>query len=300
MNAAFTVYGICTALAALVSILLFGYLSRGTVYRDETPALALCLIPAGLFTARLLYLLFRIPFFGASVLARFFYLREGGFLLYGAMLGICLAAIRYTAAKKRTAFSLLDLLTIPGLAAIAVCRFAEGSAGEGLGNWVENEALAVFPLAFPNAYGEMQWAVFILEGAAALLMGVCLYFRKTEVPGQRFLCGLTLYAGCQTVFESLRMDSVLKIGFVRVSQVISVVVLLGILLYCRLSSGNRAKAAVDSGILLLCVGIVGGLEWALEKTQISNAVIYAVMILASAGMIFLTLRAVAGLKQRHR
>ena len=163
--------------------------------------------------------------------------------------------------------------------------------GEGLGNWVEDEALAVFPLAVLNPYGEPQWAVFIGEAAAAVVMALVLAAKKDTFAGRRLLAGLVMYAACQIVFESLRMDSVLKIGFVRVSQVISAVILLAVTVYGHLSCGNKQGAARGAAGILLLATVVGILEWAIEKTQVSNLIIYGVMILAVLAMMFISLRA---------
>ena len=290
MTPLFTTYGICVALGVLVAILAF---RANKEFRRDAGTLAICCIPSGIIGARLLYIVFRLPFFGMIGMERIFYLRDGGFLLYGAVLGICLAAAGYAKRRAIDCRRLLDAMTVPGLLCIAVCRMAEGSAGEGLGNWVENEALAFFPLASPNAYGEMQWAVFVLEAAAALFMAFIL-IRWKALPGQRFERGLALYAGCQIIFESLRMDSVLKIGFVRVSQVISAVILLALVLICHLRQGEKQMALRGALVIVAGAGLIGGMEWALEKTQVSNLLIYLLMSLTAAVMTLRTIRAIDG------
>lgn len=291
MISQFTTYGICVALGVLAAILVFWF---QRLYQADAASLAICCIPAGIVGARLLYVIFRLPFFEMIGLERIFYLREGGYLLYGAVLGVCLAAVGYARLHKMDVLRLLDALTVPGIICIAICRMGEGSAGEGLGNWVEDDALAFFPLAAPNTFGEMQWAIFVFEALAALVMAVILIRWKHALPGQHFMRGLTLYAGCQIVFESLRMDSVLKIGFVRVSQVISAVILLAVVIICHLRQGKKQMAASGAIVILAGAGLVGGMEWALEKTQFSNLLIYILMILTVIVMIIRTIRAIDG------
>ena len=292
MTGIVTVYGCMVALGALAAIVLFLFGTRKTELAHHASELALCCIPAGLASARLLYVLFRLPFYAMMGFEHILYLREGGFLLYGAAAGVLLAAWGLGRRKRLDIRQLWDALAIPGLICIAICRLGEGSVGEGLGNWVEDEALAVFPLAVLNPYGEPQWAVFIGEAAAAFVMALVLAAKKDTFAGRRLLAGLVMYAACQIVFESLRMDSVLKIGFVRVSQVISAVILLAVTVYGHLSCGDKQGAARGAAGILLLATVVGILEWAIEKTQVSNLIIYGVMILAALAMMFISLRAV--------
>ncbi len=292
MTGIFTGYGCTVAAGVLAAILFFLYETRSTELFSHASTLALCCIPAGLVGARILYVLFRLPFFGMIGVEHVFFLREGGYLLYGAVAGVILTAMEYSRRKGFDTGRLMDELAIPGLVCIAICRLGEGSAGEGLGNWVDNEALAIFPLAFPNLYGEPQWAVFILEAAAALVIALILFLRRKTLTGRRIWAGLVIYAACQVVFESLRMDSVLKIGFVRVSQVISAVILLAAVLIGRFTCSDRNGAIRGAAGILILTTLIGIMEWALEKTQISNLLIYGLMIAACFAMMQISLWAI--------
>ncbi|MBQ9009867.1 MAG: prolipoprotein diacylglyceryl transferase [Clostridia bacterium] len=294
MTGLFTVYGCTVAIGVLAAILVFLRETKKASLTEQAGDMALCLIPAGLIGARILYVLFRLPFYWMIGLEHIFYLREGGFLLYGAVAGVILAAVGLCRRRGLPVASVLDALAIPGLICIAICRLGEGSAGEGLGSWVEDEALAVFPFAVPNLYGEPQWSVFLLEAAAALVIALILHARKGTCTGKRLWTGLAMVAACQIVFESLRMDSVLKIGFVRVSQVISAVILLGIVLAGHLLRSDKNRAVHGAIGIVLLATVVGILEWALEKTQISNWIIYGVMSIAAFAMLQIALRALRG------
>ena len=299
-----TPYGAVVTLAALAGIVLMDL--AGKRYSRVLPGGA-CTDAVFLFSgfagARLLYCLFRLSYYKEIGFLHVLMTREGGFLLYGALLGIAAAAWFMTrrerlriqaeggedgpaAALRRVQgggfAEAMDELTLPGLCVIALCRLAEGFAGEGLGDWVEEGFFCRLPFAAPNAYGEYQWALFIPEAVAAL----CILFACRNVPagkGTRAKHALLLYAACQIVFESLRMDSVLKIGFVRVSQVLSAVMILLILLSNMKEKGNGLRWAPV--LLFGClVAAVGGIEWALDKTALPNGVLYALMAAACAGM----------------
>lgn len=277
-----TIYGVGVALAALAAVLIGAAQKQKGV---DTLDLALCCVPGAFVGARLLYVLFRLDFYLAEmgplhILTTW----EGGFLLYGAVFGAVLSA---AALAKRGGVSVaetLDRLAVPGLAAIAVSRLFECTVGEGLGAWVENESLCFFPLAVQNEYGEWQLAVFLFEAVAALVMLLIVRRMKPQRAGERMLSALLMYAVCQVLLESLRMDGCLKIGFVRVSQVLSAVVILTVTVLHAMGRGGRKAAIQRVLIFALCAGGVGGIEWALDKTPISNLLLYVVMAAFCAAM----------------
>ncbi|MGN0773536.1 MAG: prolipoprotein diacylglyceryl transferase family protein [Candidatus Ventricola sp.] len=296
LTAEWTMYGACVALAALLAVLAlrqlrvaqakrrYGQAAIAAIFPVDAIDLALGCIPAAFAGARLSYCLVRFSFYflemgPLSVLRTW----EGGFLLYGAVLGALLAAALLARRCGAGAAATLDELAVPGLLAVAVCRLGEGLTGEGVGAWVESAALMRFPFAVQNEFGEWQLAVFALEAAAALLMAFAV-LRVKAGTGERIATALLLYACCQVVLENMRMDSCLRIGFVRVSQVISAVAILGVTVLRAYRAGGRALAIRRTVLLGVCAALVGGIEWALDKTPVSNVLLYGVMIAACAVM----------------
>lgn len=282
-----TVYGICVALASLAAVLLLCAQMRGTAWRRghvEPLRLAVFCIPAAFVGARLLFCLVRFGFFFVelgplSVLNT----RMGGFLLYGAVFGAMLAAAAVARHDGVSVATALDDIAAPGMLAVLICRLAEGTTGEGVGAWVDNEALWRFPLAVQNEFGEWQFAVFMLEALIAAVLLVVLLARQ-YAPGERIMTALLLYACCQVVCESLRMDSCPRVGFVRVSQVISAVAILAVTLIRALRAGGRRQTVIRATVMLACAGVVGGIEWALDKTPVDNRILYLVMTAVCAAM----------------
>jgi len=258
-----------------------GSVSSGAIAiigRVPAVQLALWVIPASLIGARLLYCLVRFGFYflemGPMSVLRVW---EGGFLLYGAVFGAMAAAACLARHKHVSIAETLDELAAPGLLAAAVSRLGEWVTGEGVGTWMENEVWMRFPFAVMNEYEEWQLAVFLFEAAAALVLLIPV-LREKVGRGRRIETALLLFACCQIVFESLRMDSCLKIGFVRVSQVISAVVILAVTMLRAGRHGGKKEMMKRLLILIMSVAIVGGLEWALDKTPVNNVVLYLVMI----------------------
>ena len=261
-----TGYGACLGVAVLLACLMMRAGSR----QKGAGLPALCIV-LGLTGARLFYCLVRIQYYVNEVgIQHIFFLREGGFVLYGAMAGVLLAGYMEARRSGRSVEAVWDDMAVPGMACIAIARFAEGLAGEGLGDWIEDEAFWHLPFGAANLYGEYQWALFLLEGLGALL--ILLWIRRIRTgEGNRICTAILLYACSQIFYESLRMDSVLKIGFVRVSQVLSAVAILLVTL-------KRKFSVTHVLVLAACVAGIVGLEFALDKTPVNNVVIYVIMI----------------------
>ena len=139
------------------------------------------------------------------------------------------------------------------------------------------------PIAVCNEYGEWQLAVFLFAALTALVL-LFYAMRVKAGSGERMLSALLLYACCQVVLESLRMDSCLKVGFVRVSQVISAVVILGITAIRAYRSGGKPLMLRRAAPVFILAALIGGIEWALDKTVLSNILLYSLMIAACAGL----------------
>ena len=294
-------YGVVVAAAALAAVLLLRGLRAaeakrryagakdgpiGVIYKADHLDLVLAAIPAALVGARLAYCLSRFSFYfvemGPLSVLRVW---EGGCMLYGAALGALLAAAFVAKRRGASVPATLDELAAPGMLAVMICRLGEWGTGEGVGAWIENEALMRFPFAVMNEYEEWQLAVFLFEAIAALVILLAL-LRMKRASGEKILSALLWYACCQVMLESMRMDSCLKIGFVRISQVISALVILGVTCLRAHRAGGRQLALRRGLPVAACVAAVGGIEWALDKTPVSNILLYAAMLALCAFLAF--------------
>lgn len=301
-SAFFTLYGQFTALAAAFAVLLVHTTRRqalrlgardwekDAIEKVPTSLLSACCIGGALVGARALYCLVRYDFYLFEVgIAGVLRIWEGGFLLYGAALGAVLAAVLLAKARGTDAWRLLDEIAAPAMMAVSICRMAEGMTTEGLGTWVENAFFCRFPFAVQNEWGEWQLAVYLFETAAAVVILFYLLRQRRAAAGERFLTALLLYACCQIVLESLRMDACLRIGFVRVSMVLSAVAAFAVTLI-RALRVSKKQAAVCGGICFALIAAAGIIEWALDKTPVNNLLLYALMSACCAVIAFVGMR----------
>ena len=275
-------YALWTAGAVLLGLALFALEGRklGRGARAWTAALAL---PLGLLGARAFYVLARLEFFVEIGGWNWLWPEDmfsdwgvaTGFALWGAVGGCALAACLAGRITGQRTADILDALAPAGALAIGLYRFGEFWIGEGVGPYVETEALCFFPLAIVNEWEEWKLAVFVMEGLAALvILGVLLLRGTRGRPGDRARLFLILFCATQIVLESLRRDSFLRWMFVRVSQLTAALVLAGLMAAAIVRwrrhpereplTGRRV--GLCCGLVLLGVGATIALEYAMDKS----------------------------------
>ena len=217
---------------------------------------------------------------------------------YGGVLGVILGAVLTAKLTGTGCVRLLDSFAPAGIFMAALARFAEGFLkgngfpdGIGLGDYLEEGSTFCFrPFAVPfEGYGWTEWyvAVFFLEGLVTLIVGIILLCALKK---DRFIRSLYYLCLPQILLETLRSDSITW-RFVRVEQLICMVVLLGILLVYAI----RAKKQPRIWLTLLggfgCAGLFVLIEFLKEgKIRFLEFVpLYACYILAGIGLVVMVL-----------
>lgn len=208
------------------------------------------------------------------------------YAMCGALLGVLLAGWLTAGVTKQSTLRVLDALAPAGLLALALARFGEHFSDFGWGQVLSGERWQFFPVAVQDMYGQWHLAVYMLEGALALI--VCAYALRAGVkrPGSRFFTALAWWAATQVFCESLRAETI-RWGFVRVQQLQCVVFLLGVLaVYTRIkrSAGKAKETAASWLLLVLGVGVVVLMEFAIDKWDLAITACYAIMAAALAVM----------------
>lgn len=279
-------FGLCVAIAVLLATGLLCLLWKN---RGHSPAMGLRFtlyaIPLTLLFARLGYVAVRLRFLAVDYVPGFWYrLPLGGYSLAGGFVGLMLAGWLFARISGQCTAKVLDLAAPAALLVLACIRLAEAFTLDGVGLYVENEALWHFPFAVANPYGEYVLPVFFYEAVVAALL--CLVALRSLRSGRlqtgdvartaTLLLGLT-----QILLESLRADDYLRFGFVRVNQLWGAL-LAGYVLavWLRRFQTTRARRGITVTVYLLCIGVMIAVEFGRDKSTIPNEILYAAMALA--------------------
>ena len=232
-------------------------------------------------------------------LAPFLDFSQGGVNVIGVLLGVLLAALLSGLLCRRSVLAILDSACVPGLALFAYARFVEPFSGMGFGDLVFEEALCRFPFAMENGMGDYALSVCFIEAVLAFVAAVIAFIVDIRSKKNGTAAGVALALLCVTQIlpESLRLDDVLFLFiFARVSQIGYAALLAGVLAASLIRGGRRGLSgkiiALEIVLLLLGVGVCIGAEFALDKTNLPNILVYAVMLAALLGMGFLTVHRV--------
>ena len=135
--------------------------------------------------------------------------------------------------------------------------------------WEEPDAICRFPFAVKNYYGAWRFSINLWEGLAAVVFLIVLLRMKKRKTGGACSLLLLMYASCQIIFESMRKDEVIIWSFVKANQLISAILVLGILVFCWLKQPkeqrNVKELCIRIAMLLIFAGIIMLLEFALDQ-----------------------------------
>lgn len=236
------------------------------------------------------------------------------YMLYGAMIGGFAAAFLTAKITGESFGKVADAAAAPAALVIAAGRFGEYLIRAGYGAsvvewfdpyeswsmiaWEEPDALCRFPFAVQNFYGTWRFAVNLLEGIAAIIFLIVLLRMDRRRSGGAATLLVLMYAVCQIVFESMRKDEVIIWGFVKANQLISALLVLGILIFCWLKQPKEERKQAElwlrAGLLFLLAGIIMVMEFALEQKIVflmwmKSDLCYVVMTACCIGMLLTVL-----------
>lgn len=249
--------------------------------------------PISLVLSRAQYCFFKPELYDGNFKA-VFDLKNGGYALYGAMLGVVIAAaIVGRRERDLSTARVLDAIAPAGALAIAFGRAAAYFNCEELGVAVEIKQFMKFPFAMLSPYdGKWHLAAFTYECAAAAVICVvtlCVYFRSYSARGQRrrygdtAICFMFLYSATQCLLESWRSDSLFlnSLGFVRFSQALSAIILAVLLVVlCVRYAKKYGFSPVQIVLWVVLLGLIAG-AFACEFTLSSGTMIRNYLIMGT-------------------
>ena len=296
-----TAYSVCIAAGAALAILLTAMVTRS---RGRCPwegvALALASGAAALVCSHLLFCAVRWGYIVNDLggTAAFpVQLWQGGYTMYGAILGGLLGGFAFAKAKKRPVAETLDAIAPGMLLLVAAGRFGERFTLQGMASYRAAEALHMLPFASVGEWGDPELAVYVYEVIVALAaLAVCLWAWGRRAPAGRMLeNSLIVLSAWQIMLESWRGDELIKFGFVCLNMLMAAGVLAVLLamrvVRCVKKQGWGLWSIARIILLLASAGVVIAIEFALDKSDINNTLLYGVMTAAIIGMMVSVLAA---------
>lgn len=259
-------YGVFIGGAVFVAVMLFALL-RKVQGESFSSALTVSLIvmPAALIFSRIFYCWFGKASFPDG-LRDCMNLMSGGYALYGALLGVLSVLLIYAALVKQSVWQAIDA-AVPAIAlAIGIGRFASMTSGGDIGFALSGASDAHLPFVLWSEAEQspILWVGFF-EGIAALcvfLLTLMVFVLTYKAPKRGFERGsaalvfMIVYGFSQTILESMRNDSLFMVtlGFVRISQIISIVLAVAALVTVIIKGCFLQKPRVyDIVLWALCV-----------------------------------------------
>ena len=234
-------YGVIIACGLLLGIWLGTYRAKKRGWSSDLLLdFILLAVPLAIIGARTYYVAFEWDYFAATP-AKIFAINEGGLAIYGAVIGGFLAAFIFSKAAKFPFLKLIDLVIPSLILGQAMGRWGNFINQEAFGALVTNPNLQFFPLAvYIQSLGEWHQATFFYESFcnSILLVITLLLGRKGVKDGTLLATYFIGYGTVRAVIEGLRTDSLYLFGTIRVSQMLSaLLVLVGIVMLVLIKKG---------------------------------------------------------------
>ena len=254
-------YGIFIAIGALAALIVFALLCRSRSLPGDIPLLwGVLAIPIGLICSRLLFCIFDFRFHGMVSLRAILSFWGGGLSMMGALLGAVLAACLAARILRVFPRTVLDTLTPALFVFIFFARLGEGST-ELLGRSRSMTFDADNFLFFNDGYSTYL-NTYILE----------------RRPGDVLLKGMLLFGCTQVLWESLRFDSHMRFSFISMQMGIAAL-LFAIPLIIFAARCGKKPLIITVIVIALVVGGVVGIELMIDRTDVSNVLLYAAYVI---------------------
>lgn len=243
-------------------------------------------VPFGLIGARLVYCLVNINYYLNAISAPEAMLKiwEGGLSLCGALVGAVLAGM-IGAKITRAPVGLTLYACLPALYALTfIAAVACTVVQVGYGPELPESFFTIEIGGVPRLFTAGLW--FVLPSAFMLI--VAPHVKKSTLSaGHHFALYAFLYGSVMILLESLRRDGHMVWGFVHAEMIFDLCFALPALLYLA-----RTKKKILLSLLataVLAVAVVA-LEFALDRSNIGDGLLYAVYAALLGGYIFLGCR----------
>lgn len=189
------------------------------------------LVPVAIIGARTYYVIFKFSDFKNNLLS-IFYIWEGGLAIYGAIISGILFIIYYCKKKKQNILKILDVIAPSLILGQAIGRWGNFFNQEAYGpitslNFLEKLHLPDFIINQMYINNLYRQPTFLYESIWCIIGFIILMLLRKKIKREGLITSFYLiwYSIGRFFIESLRDDS-LYIGVFRVSQIVSIIMIL--------------------------------------------------------------------------
>ncbi len=235
-------YGVIISFGMILGVILASYRAKKNGFQtDLIFDFFLIALPVAIVCARLYYVIFEWSDYAGNLL-KIFAIRQGGLAIYGGVLGGLLTAVLFCIIKKFPILKFLDL-AIPSLVlGQAIGRWGNFMNQEAYGPLITNAKLQFFPYGvYITAIGEWHQATFFYESIwnLFLFIGLLLISTKIKRDGVLLSTYFIVYGTGRFLIEGLRTDSLYIFHLIKVSQLLSLLlIILGALILTGIQHGK--------------------------------------------------------------
>lgn len=276
-------WGLFAALGAAAMLAQLCILARVKGLQKGAAPLTFVLAAAmGLLCSRVFYALFSfnvdVPLAGKL---HPLFITGGGHSMMGALLGGFMGAGLSAKLMKEKTLKYLDVFAAAVPAFVLFARLGEMHVEDfGISRSLVYAFTARLPIAIQGEYDSCL-ATYLLEAACALVMLFILLrdIKKQQRPGNTLVLFLLVFGASQIVMESLRYDRHMSFTFIRMQQIMAILVLTGGLIYAAKRAGKEKKTIfMLFGMMVLISAIGVGLEFAIDRTEINRYLLYLAFV----------------------
>lgn len=223
-------YGVIIALGMLLggALAIFRCKNAG-VDKDHIYNFGLILIPVSIVCARAYYVIFEWDNYKDNWLD-IFAINQGGLAIYGGVIGGVITAAVYCKVKKISFLSFADIL-IPSLVlGQFIGRWGNYVNQEAFGNLITNTRLQFFPYGiYIEELGEWHQATFFYESSLNFILLITMLSVYPHLKQKGYLLSFYMigYGTIRFFVEGLRADSLYIAPGLRVSQLLSLILVVG-------------------------------------------------------------------------
>lgn len=222
-------YGVIIAVGVLLSLAMAGHRTkRYGIKRDAVYDFILLALPVSIICARAYYVIFEWERYSQEPI-KIFAIWEGGLAIYGGVLGGLLTAVLFCKRKNISLLCFLDMAAPSLVLGQAIGRWGNFVNQEAFGNIVTVPEQQFFPYAvFIEELGEWHQATFFYESMwnLCLLTIMLMVSRRTYCMGSLVCLYFVGYGLGRFLIEGLRTDSLYLFPGLRISQLLSLVLVI--------------------------------------------------------------------------